>query len=112
MKLGIVVILALVLIGSLAFLYIRHVRKREDAVAAFALSEIDRQYEACRKPYQTEDCKRFPAACVIPLDGCSERKSAAEQEWVLKYPTQAAQRQADMLEEKRRQDEKNMQRQQ
>jgi len=96
-----------------AYLYTRHVRNQEDAVAAFALSQIDRASEACRRPYETDDiCKRSPVACAIPLGGCEDRKDAAEQEWALKYPRQAAQRQANILEQKRRRDEMNMRKQQ
>jgi len=101
-------ILALALIGSLAYLYSRHIQNQEDTVAAFALSEIDRKDEACRKPYETAECKRYPIGCQIPLEGCKERKGAAEQEWALKYPRQAAQGQANILEEERSRDEKNM----
>src|ERR1035437_1363962 len=104
MKRGVVVILALALIGTLAYLYNRHLRKQEDAVAIFALTEIDRKDEACRKPYETEECKRYPIGCEIPLEGCKERKTAAEQQWALKYPRQAAQRQATFLEEERKRD--------
>ena len=104
MKLGVVVILALALIGTLAYLYNRHLRKQEDVVAIFALTEIDRTNKACRKPYETEECKRYPIGCEIPLEGCKERKIAAEQQWALKYPRQAAQRQAKFLEEERKRD--------
>jgi hypothetical protein len=105
-------VLALALIGSLAYLYNRHVQKQEDAVAAFALSEIDRKDEACRKPFQTEECKRYPIGCEIPLEGCEERKATAEQQWALTYPRQSAQRQANILEEKRNRDILNMKKQQ
>ena len=105
---SIVAVLALTLIGSLAYLYNSHIQKREDAVAAFTLSEIDRNYEACCKPFQTDSCKRYPVACAIPLDRCEERKTAAEKVWALKYPRQAAQRQANILDEERSRDEKNM----
>jgi cbb3-type cytochrome oxidase subunit 3 len=112
MKLYVIVVtLALALIGTLAYLYNRHLRKQEDAVAIFALTEIDRKDEACRKPYETEECKRYPIGCEIPLEGCKERKAAAEQEWALKYPRQAAQRQANILEEERHLDEKRMNKQ-
>lgn len=97
-------ILALALIGSLYYLYNRHIQKQEDAVAAFALREIDRQDEACRKPYETPECKRYPIGCQIPLESCKERKAAAEQEWALKYPRQAAQGQANILKKERNRD--------
>jgi hypothetical protein len=103
-----IAVLALALIVSLAYLYNRHIQKHEDALAAFVLREIERNYEACRGPFQTDECKRYPVACAIPLEGCEERKAAAEQEWALKYPRQAAQRQADILKEKRARDERNM----
>jgi hypothetical protein len=101
-------LIALILIGSFAYLYNRHVRKQEDAVAAFVLSEIDRKDKACRALYETEGCVRYPVSCAIPLEGCKERKTAAEQEWALKYPRQAAQRQADILAEKRKRDTTDM----
>jgi len=103
---------ALVLIVSVRYLYNRRTQRHEDAVAAFALSEIDRKDEACRKPYQTDECKRYPIGCAIPLEGCKERKTAAEEEWASKYPRQAAQRQANILQEKRSRDEKSMNKQQ
>jgi hypothetical protein len=92
-------------------LHRRRTQKHEDAVAAFALSEIERKDEACRKPYQADECKRYPVACAIPLEGCEERRTAAEKEWALKYPRQAAQRRANILEKKRSQDEKSMNKQ-
>lgn len=112
MKTLLAVLLVLLALGGSAYLYNRHIKKQEDAVAAFALREIERQDEACRKPYETPECKRYPIGCQIPLEGCKERKAAAEQEWALKYPRQAAQRQASILEQKRRRDEMNMGKQQ
>ena len=112
MKLAVLVVVALALIGALAYLYSRHIQRQEDAIAAFAIREIDRQDEACCKPHETSECKRYPIGCQIPLEGCKERKDAAEQEWALKYPRQAAQRQENILEEKRRRDEMNMKKQQ
>ena len=102
-RFGIPLVLCLGL-GLAHLLYGWHARTKEDAVAAFGLSQ------ACRKPYVTDEaCKRYPAACAIPLGGCEERRDAAEREWALKYPRQAAQRQANILEEKRGQDERQMQ---
>jgi len=39
--------MVVVLIASLTYLYNRHIRKQEDALATFALSEIGKQYSAC-----------------------------------------------------------------
>lgn len=46
------------------------------------------------------------------LDACENVHQTAIQEWAAKYPRQAAQRQANMLNEKRRRDEVNMKKQQ
>ena len=46
------IIALIALVGSLAYLYHRHVRKQEDAIAAFALKEISSRREKadCSKP--------------------------------------------------------------
>lgn len=91
---GLAIVLALAAVTGGAYRYESHARMREDAIAAFALSEIDRKDGACRRPYETEECKRYPLGCAIPLQGCQERKDAAERAWALKYPRQSARRQA------------------
>jgi hypothetical protein len=123
-----------------AYLYKRHIRKQEDAVAAFALSEIDKEQSAClKKPFNasegcmqtTEELRQYmkthsEAETMIAsmdcraangqrefarLDACEQTHQSAIREWATKYPRQAAQRQADLLEAERKQDEKNMKRQ-
>ena len=81
--------------------------RHANAVAASALRDIDREYKNCLKPYQTAECKRYPVACEIPLAGCRERKTAAEESWAERYPRQAARRRAEWLEAGRKRDEEN-----
>jgi len=49
MRLVIVVLLALALIGTLAYLYNRRTQKQENAVATFSIREINNRYTACLK---------------------------------------------------------------
>src|SRR6266566_8439179 len=132
-----IAVLALALILILAYLHNRRIQKHEDAIAAFALSEIEKKQSACLKqPYNpSEGClqskeqlrqymKTHTASetmaasmdCIAAngqrqferLDACERDHQTAIREWALKYPRQAAQRQANILEEKRGLDEKNM----
>jgi hypothetical protein len=129
--------LSLALIGSLAYLYNRHIHKQEDAVAAFALSEIEKEESACvKQPFNpSEGCSQSKEQlrqymkthtvsetmtasidCIAAngqrefarLDACHQEQQTEEHDWALKYPRQASRRQAAILEEKRSQDEKNM----
>lgn len=97
--------IVIVLVGAAFTIAIHYKHKREDAVVDFALSKIDTTWKACRKPYETPDCERYPAACKIPLDGCRERAEAAFQEWQRLYPRRADERH-------RQRDEKEMLQQQ
>ena len=126
-------LLALALIASLAYLYHRHKQKQEDAVAAFALSEVEKEQSACLKqPYNTsEGClqgkeqmreymkthtsvETMTASmnCIAAngqrqlerLDACERDHQTAIQNWAAKYPRQAAQRQANLLEQERKRD--------
>jgi len=143
MKLGIVAVLALALIGSLAYLYHRHIRNKEDAVAVFALREVEKVYVACVKQpsdpnagclKSTEEMRQYMKThnattaetaraaidCITAngdreferLDACENVHQSALREWGQKYPRQAAQRQARILEQERIRDEKNMNKQQ
>jgi len=125
---------------GLAYLYNRHVRKHEDAIAAFALSEIDKEQSVClKKPYDpSEGCLRTTEQlreymkthtsvetmtasmdCIAAngqrqlarLDDCERDHQTAMQVWAAKYPRQAAKRQTDTFEEERRRDERNMKKQ-
>jgi len=135
-KLPAIVALALVpfisLIGG-AYLYERHVQRRDDAVATFAIGEIQQVYSVCLKQPSdpragclqgTEQMRRYMKThtasetamasmdCLAAnaqrefrrLDACEQSQQTALQEWGLKYPKQAAQAQATLLEWKRRQD--------
>lgn len=133
-------IFALALIATLAYLHNRHIQKQEDAVAAFALSEIEKEQSACLKqPHNpSEGClqskeqlqqymKTYTASetmtasmdCIAAngqrqlekLDACERDHQTAILEWAAKYPRQAVQRQANILEEERRRDERNMKKQ-
>ena len=126
-------ILVVVLVAGLTYLYNRHIRKQEDALAAFALSEIHKQYSACLTQHHdpSEGCmqttkqlreymKTHTSAetmtasmnCIAAngqrefarLDDCERDHQTAEQEWAMKYPRQAAKRQADLLEAARKRD--------
>lgn len=130
-------IIALVLIIGLAYLYNRHVRKQEDTVAAFALSEIDAAQSTCvKQPYDpnegcltsTEQLREYMRThtsvetmtasmdClaangqrqIARLDACERDHQTAVQEWAAKYPRQAAQRKADILEQERKRDAADM----
>lgn len=131
--LAVVALLVLALIAGLAYLYNRHVRKQEDAVAAFALSEIDKEQSAClKKPFDpnegclqtTEQLREYMKThtsaetmtasmdCIAAngqrqlarLDACERDHQTAVQEWAAKYPRQAAQRKADILGQERKRD--------
>jgi hypothetical protein len=125
--------LVVILIASFWCLYQWHVRKQEDAVAAFALSEIDKEQSACldqrhdtskgcmqtteqlREYMKTHTSAETMAAsmdCITAnadrefarLDACERNHQTAVQEWAVKYPTQAAKRQAALIEAARKRD--------
>lgn len=126
-------IASLALLAGISALYSRQVRKQEDAVAAFALGDLDKDQSVCLNQHHdpnegcmqtTEQLREYMKThtsaetmtsamdCIAGnaqrefarLDGCERDHRIAVQEWTVKYPRQAAKRQADMLEAARKRD--------
>jgi len=133
MKILLAILLVLLALGGSAYLYNRHVQKQRDAVAAFALGEIEKEESGCMKqPYnasegclqskdqlrqymQTHTASEAMTAsmdCLAAngqrqlkrLDACERDHQTAIQEWAAKYPRQAAQGQANILKKERKRD--------
>jgi hypothetical protein len=117
-------LLSAMALAGLAFAVVIHYKhKREDAVAAYVLHNIDVRHDACVKaaadanPAGFDECKkdnRFDddtcraMAAGSGYTACNNDAETAVQEWQRLYPRQALEEQQRQDDRQRQRDEKQM----
>jgi hypothetical protein len=122
LQLGILATVAAIGLG--VFGYVRHTRKQEDSVAAFAINQIKTEYSGCygrgaddkKAQRHAEAAACTTSRCVTDSiigslndlsdawGECDRAQAASMEEWALVYPRQAQALRATMLEQRRKND--------